>query len=75
MAEATANSKQYLQEQEIEGVGRGLVAAQQIPVGVPQGFYSGIQAMALPEYASKHVMELGKYINGYQYRVDKARCL
>ena len=70
VAEATANSKQYLQEQEIEGVGRGLVAAQQIPVGVTLGFYSGILAMALPEYASNYVMELGKYINGYQYRVD-----
>ena len=45
VAEAKANSKQYLQGHEIEGV--------------TLGFFSGILAMVLSEYVSNHVMELG----------------
>ena len=45
------------------------MVTQKIPVLVIQGFYSGVLAMAWPEYSINHVMKLGKHINRHHFRV------
>ena len=70
VAEATGNAENYLLKVQKKGLGWGYAATKDIPAGQLLGYYSGVLVRARQKHTSQYVMELGRNVGGFPYRID-----